>query len=182
MLFGRWRFASLARVSSFLAALFFAAVAMPAFAAELRVLADLDNNSATGCTVTTPAGALTGVEQRFITTVDTTVDPPRVTGVTREDCTGGAFGAPVSVSSGGWNVGLGNGTNGDNVIETSLPVPSGTRVIRLGFIYDDPAIGADGLIATTSGSPILVAALTLTEPFQVPTLSSVMLALLVVLM
>jgi hypothetical protein len=178
--------ASFARAFSFVVALFLAAVATPAFAAQLRVLVDLDNNPGTGCNITTPAGVIPGIEQRFTTTVDTTLAPPRVTGVTREDCASqatGAFSAPVPVSAGGWNVGVGTGTAGSNVIETSLPFPAGARLVRLGFIYDDPAIGQDGLIAKADGSAIVVSgAAVAQDPTKVPTLSSMMLAVLVVLM
>jgi large repetitive protein len=185
LIFGR-RDRRRAPVSRVLAALLLAAAALPAFSAELWVLVDADNNPASGCSVTTPAGALPGIEQRFVTTVNTTVSPPVVTGVTREDCANpgtGAFSAPVLISSGGWNVGVGNGTAGDNVIETSLPRPPGSVVVRLGFVYVDPAIGSDGLIAAAGGGPIFITAAALADDVaRVPTLSSAMLALLAVLL
>jgi hypothetical protein len=177
------RVASVARVWLCLVAAFLA-ISLPASAAELRVLVDLDNNPATGCSITTPAGTVTGIEQRFTTTIDTTVSPPRVTGVVGETCgTGGTFGGPTAVSAGGWNVGVGNGTGGDNVIETLAPVPPGVPQVRLAFVYDDPAIGTDALIAQAGGAPIVVVgAAAFDEPRQVPALSSFMLAVLVALM
>lgn len=87
------------------------------------------------------------------------------------------------ISSGGWNVGVGNGTAGDNVIESSFPVPASARLIRLGFIYSDPAIGQDGLIAQAGGAPIVVATPAAAgAPTDIPTLTPAMLALLAALM
>jgi len=173
----RWR---ASRVATFLA-LFLAAAAVPVFGASLQVLVDVDNNPATGCTASLPSGSMSGVEQRFATTVDTTVNPPQVTGVTREDCntSTGVFGAPVVVSTGGWNVGVGNGTGGSNVIETSLPLPPAPAVVRLGFAYVDGAIGTDALFTTSGGGPILFGLGPGAEP--IPALSPAMLALLAAL-
>jgi hypothetical protein len=86
------------------------------------------------------------------------------------------------VSAGGWNVGIGNGTGGTNVIETSMPFPPGAQVIRLGFVYDDLGIGADGVIAGPTGEPILASLPSSPGTLDIPTLSEAMLALLVVLM
>lgn len=153
-----------------------------ALGATLTVLVDEDNNLATGCSVTTPNGSFDGVGQRYVTTVDTTQNPPRVTGITREDCTTppGTFSGPVSVSSGGWNVGVGNGTAGTNVIETGLPVGV-PGPLRIGVIYSDPAIGVDATTLAPGGVPIIVLASLTGGPEQVPTLSDAMLALLTLL-
>ena len=53
----RWR---ASRVASFVA-LFLAAAVAPAFGASLQVLVDADNNTGTGCTVSTAAGPMTGI-------------------------------------------------------------------------------------------------------------------------
>ncbi|HUI99073.1 MAG TPA: Ig-like domain-containing protein, partial [Usitatibacter sp.] len=167
---------------AWLVALFLAAAVLPAFGASLQVLVDADNNAATGCAASTPSGTMSGIEQRFVTTVNTTVNPPQVTGVTREDCDAatGVFGAPVVVSGGGWNVGVGDGAGGSNVIETSLPIPAGARVLRLGFAYGDAAIGSDALFGGSGGAPILFG-LPPSVPDPIPALSASMLALLAAL-
>ena len=80
---------------------------------------DLDNDPATGCSVVTAAGTVSGAEARVTATVTGT--PPMVTGVTRASCAGGVFGAPQAVG-GNYAVGLNNGTGGSDVVEiaTSL--------------------------------------------------------------
>jgi hypothetical protein len=181
------RVAAFARVSSFLVAFFLSTLAMPAFAAELRVFIDRDNNMATGCDVATISGVMHGVEHRFITTIDTTVQPPLVTGVTREDCAvqgTSIFTAPAVESTGGWNVGVGNGIGNADVIETALALPGGaTQFMRLGFVYIDVGIGQEGLIANPGGAPFVLAAFPLAagDPGPIPALSSAMLAVLVIL-
>jgi len=155
----------------------------PASAATLTTLVDTDNNAATGCTVATPNGAFGGVERRFVTTVDTALSPPLVTGVTQENCTAapGTFSAPVVVSSGGWAVGVGNGTGGSNVIETGLPLPASGGTVRIAVVYSDPAIGEDAVTTASGGGPILAAAPQLAAPIEIPTLSDLMLGVLVLL-
>ena len=148
-------------------------------AAELRVLIDSDRNDATGCTVATVNGAFTGVEYVLNTTVNTTVYPPTVGAVTRQSCVGGVLDAPVGVHPGGWAVGIGLGTGGYDVVETFFPTGSPYGRWRLGFIYQDLAIGGDALTATSGGAPIVF---DLGDPFTIPTLSQFGLALLSVLL
>jgi hypothetical protein len=173
------RVARFARTTGVVALLGWAASAS---GATLQVLVDADNNASTGCTVALPGGGtFTGVEQRFTTTVDTTTNPPHVTGVTREDCnvSSGSFAAPVMTSPGGWNVGVGDGMSGANVIETSLPFPTANGLVRLGFLYVDPAIGSDGIVAAAGGGPIVAALASDAAP--IPTLSPAMTLLLALL-
>src|SRR6185436_15575218 len=77
--------------------LLFAAVVFPTFAsaatADFRVLFDLDNNAATGCT----EGGMAGVEQVLVTRVVTTASTAQVTRTYRQICTAGSFGAPVDL-------------------------------------------------------------------------------------
>lgn len=153
----------------------FLCLAQGLWAAELRVLIDSDRNSATGCTVATANGAFAGVEQVLNTTVNTTVYPPVVGALTRQSCLGGVLEAPVPVHAGGWPVGLGLGSGGYDVVETFLPVGSPYGRYRLGFTYQDAAIGDDALTATPGGAPIV---LDLGDPLVVPALSQLGLALL----
>jgi len=130
-------------------------------AGQLKILIDSDNNSATGCTIATPAGPFTGADA----VVTTTIDPAtaRVTAIVLQNCQGGVLGAPTALTfpaTPPWPVGAGNGTNGSDVVETYIPRLSGggTRV-RLGFVYDDGAGGISALLTTNglaNGPPILV--------------------------
>src|SRR5687768_18047777 len=79
-----------------------------------RALLDLDSNVATGCTVTTPAGNVAGVEVRLTATV--TGQPPMVSAVTRENCVGAAFGPPIAQPA-GYPVGVNLGIGGADVVE-----------------------------------------------------------------
>src|SRR4029078_12308405 len=75
--------------------------AAPAIAnTDYTVLLDLDNNSGTGCTAATAAGAFAGGDQRLLTTV-TTTPPLTVVSVVREICVAGpsTWGAPITVNS-----------------------------------------------------------------------------------
>ncbi len=148
-------------------------------AAELRVLLDTDRNSSTGCSVATANGAFAGVEQVLNTTVNTAAYPPTVGAVTRQSCVAGVLEAPVPVHPGGWAVGLGLGTGGYDVVETFLPVASPYGRWRLGFAYQDGAIGGDALTAMPDASPIIF---DLGDPISVPTLSRLGLALLSLLL
>lgn len=84
-----------------------------------RLYLDLDNNAATGCSVTTAAGAVSGIEVRLTATVQG--QPPMVTSSTRETCSGGVFGAPQAQAA-GYPVGLGNGGGGSDVVELATPL------------------------------------------------------------
>src|SRR6266446_4282561 len=118
-------------------------------------------DSASACTIATPAGPFTGADA----VVTTTIDPAtaRVTAIVLQNCQGGVLGAPTALTfpaTPPWPVGAGNGTNGSDVVETYIPRLSGggTRV-RLGFVYDDGAGGISALLTTNglaNGPPILV--------------------------
>jgi hypothetical protein len=85
-----------------------------AVTSEYRILLDLDNNAATGCSG--------GYEQVLVTTVDTTgPGTATVTRVERQVCSGGTFG-PLIFVDGGWPVGVGLGLDGFHVIETYFPL------------------------------------------------------------
>ncbi len=142
---------------------------------ELRTLLDVDNNATTGCTVSTPDGPFAGAEQVLITTV-TTANPPEVTSLARQVCTGLVLGPPSVLNSpfpAPWPVGLGGGVDGSAVIETYLPLslaPHGAAV-RLGFTSEvvSGGSGQDALLTTTSvpPAPLMLVTRSITE---VPTL------------
>src|SRR5688572_8638384 len=75
--------------------LIFAAVLLPTIAAaataDFRILFDIDNNPATGCT----QSGMTGVDQIMVLRVVTTESAANVTRSHRQVCTAGVFGAPV---------------------------------------------------------------------------------------
>lgn len=161
-------------------ALSFAAHAVPT---QYDLYLDLNNNPATGCQVATPDGPVDGIEAILTTFVETSgQSAASVVGVERRDCVDpatGAFGAPEQVSPGGWDVGLGNGLDGFNVIETFMPIrplADGGR-IRMVLVASDDA-GNTSVMGVTSEPIILAAA----EPIPIPTLTFYTLSLLAVMM
>ena len=116
------------------APLFIVLLTSPAFAAtQLQVLFDIDNSSATGCTVS----GMPGVERVITTSVDTNATPPRVTSVSRADCSGGTLTSAVMIDTTGWPATF-DPTTGIYSVETRAPysifgnsVPSRMRV---GFV------------------------------------------------
>ncbi len=123
------------------------AVAAPAHAgtSRLSIAFDTDNDAATGCTVSTPSGPAAGFEKLAIVDITTNTSTATVDVVSLATCTGSTFGAPVTVASGPWPVGLGHGVGHSALVEWSLPlstfaVPSTVRAIALGY---DGASGND---------------------------------------
>jgi hypothetical protein len=84
---------------------------------DVKVLMDTDTNRATGCTVSTASGPVSGIEQVLTTSISVSGGSATVTGVTRQLCTGGFLGAPIPVD-GGWNVGV--SPTGNLFVETHL--------------------------------------------------------------
>jgi hypothetical protein len=123
------------------------------------VYIDTDNNSATGCTVNSPGGALPGIESILAISV-TAGTSPTVNSVTRSRCSGGVMGAPVAEGNGAVSVGAGIG--GTTSVEISdalinLAPPSATA-LRL-YVAAQSALGSDVLLTTTgaaSGSSIVL--------------------------
>ncbi len=128
--------------------------------AQFRTFLDLDNDPATGCTVTTADGSFTGVEERLTTTVD--LGTEEITAVQSEVCVTppATFGAPVAVNAPfapTWNLGAGLGTGGSDVVETYTPLPAPLPdAVRLGFEVAIPNAGTDALLVTTGGGPIVL--------------------------
>ncbi|MET4576760.1 Ig-like domain-containing protein [Ottowia thiooxydans] len=105
------------------------------------VYLDLDNNAASGCSVTTAAGVVAGMEARVTAVV--AGSPPLVTSVIRETCDGAAFGDPQAQSS-SYPVAQAGGVGGADAIEimtslASLPIQG---VARLMIASTSPS-GAD---------------------------------------
>ncbi|MCG8463045.1 MAG: cadherin-like domain-containing protein, partial [Holophagales bacterium] len=159
-----------------------------ALGGEVRVHVDADADPGTGCTVTTIEGAFDGVEQTVVTTIDDGTD--QVTAVDRFECVDpgtDTFGPAIPVVDipTPWNVGLGVGTNGSDVVETYLPVAAlGTQptAVRLAFEADDQGGAEDALLTLDGmqpGDPIL---LPLGTILDIPTLSQVALAFLSLLL
>lgn len=136
---------------------------VPAFAQTYshQVYLDLDNSATTGCSVTTNAGVIAGMEARLTAVV--AGSPPMVTSVTRETCGGGAFGAPQAQGS-GYPVSQAAGAGGSDAIEfmtslAGLPVDGTARLVFASM----SASGAD-LVSVDSVNMVAVAA----SPVAVP--------------
>src|SRR5579863_10186799 len=156
-------------------------VARPAWADSAtnytyQVLFDTDNNPATGCNVPvddkTANTMFLGAERLVTVTVMRTGTGGTVTGITAQRCVNGTFGAPESVSSGGWAVGKGDGVGGGDVIEGFVPatVLDGGGPARVAFTASRATPGSDVMMSTADGAPILF-----NLPFQaiaVPALST----------
>ena len=163
-------------IAAGLALLGFLAADRASAVTEFRTLLDFDNDPGTGCVVSTVDGPFPGVEQVLITTVSTG-NPPTVTALARQVCTGGSLGAPSAITSPfppPWPVGLGTGTGGSAVIETYFPLSLATpgTIVRLGFTSEivSGGTGQDALLTTTgapTAPPILVI---LSSVIEVPTL------------
>ncbi|MCG8456481.1 MAG: IPTL-CTERM sorting domain-containing protein, partial [Holophagales bacterium] len=158
----------------------------PAWAQSSIVLLDVDGDPATGCTVPTADGPFDGVEQRL----ESQLGPGMVTAVERSECldpVAGTFGPAIGVAevSPPWGIGSATGTAGSDVVEPAFPLsalPGQPSVIRLGFLIEDGLGGEDALLTldgAPSGSPIEIELLT---PLEIPTTSSVGLALLALLL
>lgn len=105
-------------------ALFFVLAApshLTAATVQFQIYLDSDNNPGTGCNTTFGADVISGADRLLTTTVDVNGAVANVTGVTRQDCSGGAFGAPITVDSTGWPVGT-EGASGNSQIETHIPL------------------------------------------------------------
>jgi hypothetical protein len=149
-----------------------------------QILLDLDNRQNTGCDVAALTGTFKGVEQILITTVTAGGPVTQVTAVQVRNCVSGTtFGPPAAVPAPAghplpWNIGVGNGTGGTDVIETYLPLSMVTvnplHVVQVGVLaFDSGNVLRDELLKAQptpgNGPPILLnAALALVD---IPTLS-----------
>ncbi len=147
--------------------------------AEFRILLDLDNTIATGCTANTAAGPFQGIEQILITT--TTPTGPNsgdVTAVAVETCSSGLFGVPVAVTPPppSWPVGVDLGDAAADVVETYLPNsllaavnPAAVRIV---------VVGSEGQEADAAGPVVVV----LAQIAEIPTLDRLSLLMLAALL
>jgi hypothetical protein len=135
---------------------------------------DVDRNPATGCSVVSPAGTVSGAEARVTATV--TGQPPLVTTVVRETCAAGVFGSPQP-QPGGYPVGLNNGIAGADVVEfsTSLSGIGANGPANLSFLSSS-ATGAD--LVTVNGV-VLPGLGTVVDPAIIPATGLFALILLV---
>ncbi|HEV7509691.1 MAG TPA: IPTL-CTERM sorting domain-containing protein [Thermoanaerobaculia bacterium] len=136
-----------------------------ASAATFRVFIDSDNNTATGCS----SGPYSGIEQILVTTVDST---PQVTAVQQQTCTGSVFGPLTNVGPPNppWGVGVGNGLDGTDVVETYVPFTPVASLIRLYVTSDNDGVppNSDTLTTTANGGPVVF---NLGFDVSIPTLS-----------
>ncbi|HLX10432.1 MAG TPA: Ig-like domain-containing protein, partial [Thermoanaerobaculia bacterium] len=194
MLTARATLAALAAVATIAAIAGVAATPAQAATAtsQFKVLLDLDNNPSTGCTVATADGPFKGVEQILVTTVDLTQSPPKVIAVAQQVCTNpgtSTFGPLTPITSPfapPWPVGVGNGTDGSDVVESYLPLSTVSAGATIHLAFTAQVVGgtgkADATLTTTDvpgGPPILLSA----EPIAaVPTLGELGLLLLALLL
>ena len=103
---------------------------------ELRTLIDSDGNSGTGCSVVTPTGVFSGVEQAAVTRVDLT-DPSPVGDVSREICQGGSLVADpsfVPLAPLRWPLGVSAAGALVDVVESYTRFASPPAGARLAFV------------------------------------------------
>jgi len=148
-----------------------------------HVYIDTDDNPATGCTVLLAeagwSGQVTGVERDLAVSV-TQLAQPLVSGIQLSTCSGASFGAPGSVSAGGWPVGLGVGRDGADVVEAFVPRSSiaAGETVRL-YFHSHATSASDVLLAANgrTGSPLrlgsaLAEAIPLATPLGLALLAS----------
>ncbi|HKR63846.1 MAG TPA: Ig-like domain-containing protein, partial [Thermoanaerobaculia bacterium] len=120
---------------------------------EVRVLFDVDNNVATGCTV----GGMSGVDQVLVTQVSDSDTAANVTQTHRLVCSSGILGSPTDLVTTGWPAGW-NASSGMMLVETRIPYSAfgvGTpSTMRVGFDGTRGA-GVFSALTTASGNPIL---------------------------
>jgi hypothetical protein len=129
---------------------------------DLKALFDVDNNAATGCSVSTFAGSLSGVDQVVSTRVELTGSSAVVKGVTRQACTTPptVLGSPVTVDSNSWPAGL-NPTTKVLFVESRMPVSDLTSGplsnVRVGFSVTSGGLG-DAVLQSTDSHPVTLQA------------------------
>ncbi|HSP15269.1 MAG TPA: putative Ig domain-containing protein [Thermoanaerobaculia bacterium] len=120
---------------------------------DYKLLVDIDNAASTGCTVS----GMPGVDRVITTTVDTSGATPRVTAVTRQDCSGGSLGTAITIDNSGWPA-ASNATNGVSTIETRIPLAVfGTPLppsMRIGFVVVNGSQNTT-VLTDADGNPIL---------------------------
>jgi VCBS repeat-containing protein len=121
------------------------------------ILFDVDNSTSSGCTYTVGTTSISGIEHVLTTTVDRNGSSATVTGVERQQCSGGVLTTPaIGVDSTGWPATV--GADGTLHVVTHMPnAPLGSPVpvnMRL-YIGELEGLGASFVETTPNGSPIL---------------------------
>src|SRR3981081_1560886 len=78
---------------------------------RFQLLLDTDNLPATGCSLVTAKGTVTGIEQVWTTVVTTTTSTATVTRIERQACIGTTLQPPTVHAAAGWPAGIGNGSS-----------------------------------------------------------------------
>jgi trimeric autotransporter adhesin len=120
------------RFALFLCLFFALPAVLSAAAIDFQVLLDVDNNAATGCSVS----GMSGVDQVITTAVTTTESTGSVTSMSRRVCSGGALGAPTDIDTTGWGIGF-NPASGQMVVESRVSYAAlggGPFSMRVGFV------------------------------------------------
>ena len=156
---------------------------------EFDLLLDLDNNSSSGCTVSTPDGDFSGVNYILTALVEVTgPDSAEVIGTQSRECLDGSadvFAPAEVVDAGNWPVGIGIGDDGFHLVDARFPVPlefrDGRSPVRMALVATDGAGNTVSLLTTAPGSSsgIFLAAL---HPEVIPTLGFFALLLMAVLL
>ena len=137
---------------------------LAAHAYSYSVLIDSDNDVATGCSVNTPNGSVSGIDARLDASLG--FDPLQVQSQSLSRCTGGNFGAPQSVPA-GHAVGADRGPGPSDVVELGLlRTLLGDRVAsnwRLTFLASSPLLGA-----ADAAGPVVANGLGLPPPVPRP--------------
>src|SRR5439155_19515079 len=116
---------------------------------SVSILIDADRNASTGCNVTAGQVSYAGIE--FV--VKTTFDALVVTGVTRQQCVNGVLGGPVTINTGGWNVGTSAGTL---YLETSFPVSLlGGPIQPARYVFVGQSSTSIDAVDSINGAPII---------------------------
>jgi VCBS repeat-containing protein len=139
----------------FLACTFVSFAAHAATTTEFRVLIDSDEDSHTGCSVTTSRGTVAGIDQILVTTVSSTDTSGQITSVARQVCSGGSFGSPISVISSPYPIGL---SGGNAVVETMIPFSvlgqGGPTQLRVSFVVVTGS-SSDSILTSSSSQPLI---------------------------
>ena len=129
--------------------------------ATLDVLFDLDQDAATGCTISTVDGDAVGVDLRIRTLFD--VGPESVLSTTGSDCVDpalGLFGAETPVTTApqpAFPGILGNGTSGSMLVESHVPLAvTGAVAEARAFVIVTSLVGQDAMLNDDGGEPLLV--------------------------
>ncbi len=141
----------------------------------LLVGIDSDNDVATGCDITVNDAVIanqtvSGYDSLFRIEVESGTANPSVTGLVRQDCSGGAFSVVSSDDSPGFSLSFNSGPSGSDAVEGLLPATIASPFVRLVF-FSKAANDSEDVVAEGGAGQATEAALVSTSPAQIPTLS-----------